>query len=188
MKVSLCAVPCVEEFLCQVWEIAILIDGRVNMNFAVAETTLHSTPSCNETLTAVPKQSKAPSNVIARSNCTFPCCNTNKENGRETWRISNTAQMIEFVNVTICVIHHLSSNIFLFPMPLHVPYGLRGLLSRLWPKCNRLVKLGRPWGAVTLSGWDVLGWRRCLTLWHTQPPVRRSEPPMYLLLVLYFCQ
>jgi hypothetical protein len=27
-----------------------------------------------------------------------------------------------------------------------------------------------------------------LTLWHTQPPVRRSEPPMSLLLVLAFCQ
>jgi hypothetical protein len=25
------------------------------------------------------------------------------------------------------------------PMPPHVPYGLRGLPSRLWPKCNRLM-------------------------------------------------
>jgi hypothetical protein len=30
------------------------------------------------------------------------------------------------------------------PMPPHVPYGLRGLSSRLWPKCNRLLRLGRP--------------------------------------------
>jgi hypothetical protein len=27
-----------------------------------------------------------------------------------------------------------------------------------------------------------------ITLWHTQPPVRRSEPSMTLLLVLAFCQ
>jgi hypothetical protein len=31
-----------------------------------------------------------------------------------------------------------------FTMPPHVPYGLRGLPSRLWPKCNRLLWLGRP--------------------------------------------
>jgi hypothetical protein len=37
------------------------------------------------------------------------------------------------------------------PMPPHVPCGLRGLPSRLWPKCNQLLRLGRPWGAVTLS-------------------------------------
>jgi hypothetical protein len=30
------------------------------------------------------------------------------------------------------------------PMPPHVPYGLRGLPSRLWLKCNRLMRLGRP--------------------------------------------
>jgi hypothetical protein len=28
-------------------------------------------------------------------------------------------------------------------MPPHVPYGLRGLPTRLWPKCNRLFRLGR---------------------------------------------
>jgi hypothetical protein len=26
-------------------------------------------------------------------------------------------------------------------MPAHVPYGLRGLPSRLWPKCSRLLSL-----------------------------------------------
>jgi hypothetical protein len=41
-------------------------------------------------------------------------------------------------------------------MPPHVPYVLRGLPSRLWPKCNRLLRLGCPWGAVTLSRWG--GW------------------------------
>jgi hypothetical protein len=46
------------------------------------------------------------------------------------------------------------SSTFFVPMPPHVPYGLRGLPSRLWPKCNRFLRLGRPpWGAVTLSRW-----------------------------------
>jgi hypothetical protein len=60
-------------------------------------------------------------------------------------------------------------------MPPHVPYGLRGLPSRLWPKCNRLLRLGRPWGAVTLSRWwmvvyeyEVLG--GALNLNSTKPP------------------
>jgi hypothetical protein len=43
-----------------------------------------------------------------------------------------------------------------FPMTPHVPCGLRGPLSRLWPKCNRRLTLGRPWGTVTLSRWG--GW------------------------------
>jgi hypothetical protein len=34
--------------------------------------------------------------------------------------------------------------ILFLPMPLHVPYGPRGLPSWLWPKCNRLLRLGRP--------------------------------------------
>jgi hypothetical protein len=37
------------------------------------------------------------------------------------------------------------------PVPSHVPYGLHGLSSRLWQKCNRLMWLGRPSGAVMLS-------------------------------------
>jgi hypothetical protein len=41
-------------------------------------------------------------------------------------------------------------------MPPHVPYGLRGLPSQLWPKCNRLLRFGCPWGAVMLSRWG--GW------------------------------
>jgi hypothetical protein len=45
---------------------------------------------------------------------------------------------------------------FLFSMSPHVPYGLRGLPFRLWPKYNRLLRLGHPWGAVTLSQWG--GW------------------------------
>jgi hypothetical protein len=27
---------------------------------------------------------------------------------------------------------------------IYIPYGLRGLPSRLWPKCNQLLRLGRP--------------------------------------------
>jgi hypothetical protein len=42
------------------------------------------------------------------------------------------------------------------PLPPHVPYGLRGLISRLWLNCNTLLRLGRPWGTVTLSQWG--GW------------------------------
>jgi hypothetical protein len=50
----------------------------------------------------------------------------------------------------------ISSTFFFVPMPPHVPYGLLGLPSRLWPKCNRFLRLGRPWGAITLSRWG--GW------------------------------
>jgi hypothetical protein len=46
---------------------------------------------------------------------------------------------------------------FLFPpVPPHVPYGLRGLPSRLWPKCNWRLWLESPRGAVMLSRWG--GW------------------------------
>jgi hypothetical protein len=57
-------------------------------------------------------------------------------------------------------LYNLSYTAFKVPpprsIPPHVPYRLRGLPSRLWPKCNRLLRLGRPWGAVTLSRWG--GW------------------------------
>jgi hypothetical protein len=45
---------------------------------------------------------------------------------------------------------------FFPPSATNVPYGFRGHPSRLWPKCNWLLRLGRPWGAVTLSRWG--GW------------------------------
>jgi hypothetical protein len=48
------------------------------------------------------------------------------------------------------------TNVFSPPMTPHVPYGFRGPPSRLWPKCNRLLRLGHLWGAVTLSRWG--GW------------------------------
>jgi hypothetical protein len=31
------------------------------------------------------------------------------------------------------------------PMPPHVPYGLGGLPSQLWPKCNRLLDAHEAW-------------------------------------------
>ena len=39
------------------------------------------------------------------------------------------------------------------PNAPHVPTNFRGPPSWLWRKCNRLLRLGRPWGAVTLSRW-----------------------------------
>jgi hypothetical protein len=45
---------------------------------------------------------------------------------------------------------------FFWSMLPHVPYGLRGLPARLWPKCNRLLRVGGPSGAATLSRWG--GW------------------------------
>jgi hypothetical protein len=70
--------------------------------------------------------------------------------------------------------------IYLFnPMPPHVPYGLRGLPSRLWPKCNRLLRLRRPWGAVTLSRWGALN-LNCTNYpdhgHHGDPPLSRKNP------------
>ena len=38
-------------------------------------------------------------------------------------------------------------------MPPHVHTNFRGPPSWLWRKCNQLLRLGRPWGAVTLSRW-----------------------------------
>jgi hypothetical protein len=42
---------------------------------------------------------------------------------------------------------------FFFCQCHHVPYGLSAVPSKLWPKCNRLLRLGHPWGAVMLSWW-----------------------------------
>jgi hypothetical protein len=47
----------------------------------------------------------------------------------------------------------LFNNVF-FPMPPHVPYGLRGLPSRLWLKCNWLLRLGRIY--IVLMRWMVI--------------------------------
>ena len=42
-------------------------------------------------------------------------------------------------------------------MPPHARTNFRGPPSWMWRKCNRLQKLGRSWGAVTLSRWCE-GW------------------------------
>ena len=42
-------------------------------------------------------------------------------------------------------------------MPPHDLYGLRGPPCWAWQEWNRLLRLGRPWGAVTLSRWCVSG-------------------------------
>jgi hypothetical protein len=55
------------------------------------------------------------------------------------------------------------------PMPPHVPYGLCGLPSQLLLKCNWLLRLGRPRGAVTLSRWG--GW------WYMNMSTRRGLKP-----------
>jgi len=46
------------------------------------------------------------------------------------------------------------------PMPPHVLCGLRGPPSWARQEYNRLLRLGRPWDAVTLSQWCVSGDRR----------------------------
>ena len=46
------------------------------------------------------------------------------------------------------------------PPPPTCPGGLRGPPSCARQKCNRLLRLGRPWGAVTLSRWCEWWYRR----------------------------
>ena len=46
---------------------------------------------------------------------------------------------------------------FCGPMPPHVLCGHRGPPSWAWQDCNRLLRLGRPWGAVTLFRWCARG-------------------------------
>jgi hypothetical protein len=51
-----------------------------------------------------------------------------------------------------------------------------------WP-----ISLLTKWPTTICHFASVLSSNSLLTLWHTQPPVRRSEPSMSLLLVLAFC-
>ena len=44
-----------------------------------------------------------------------------------------------------------------FPNATHALRGFRGPPSWAWQECNRLLRLGRPWGAITLSRWYVSG-------------------------------
>ena len=60
---------------------------------------------------------------------------------------------------TIPHILYIYIYIYLFPPPVppHILCGLRGPPSWAWQERNRLLRLGRPWGAVTLSRWCVSG-------------------------------
>ena len=51
----------------------------------------------------------------------------------------------------------LHGRIFFCPLPPHVLCGHRGPPSWSWQEWNRLLRLGRPWGAVTLSRWCMSG-------------------------------
>jgi len=44
------------------------------------------------------------------------------------------------------------NNVF-SPTAITCPFGLRDPPSWAWQECNRLLRMGRPWGAVTLSRW-----------------------------------
>ena len=78
-----------------------------------------------------------------------------------------------------------TSWIFFCQIPPHVHTNFRGPRSWLWRKCNRLLRLGRPWGAVTLSrlcvGWYIGRWgaRRALRLiyWLPRPWSPRGSSP-----------
>ena len=67
-------------------------------------------------------------------------CVSNRRGSRSLWgtklvSVSNVEQCFSLSNAAIC------------------PCGLRGPPSWPWQQCNRLLSLGRPWGAVTLSRW-----------------------------------
>ena len=51
--------------------------------------------------------------------------------------------------------HKHMSKFFPPPMSPHILCGFRGPPFWAWQECNRLLRLGRPWGAVTLSRWRV---------------------------------
>ena len=52
--------------------------------------------------------------------------------------------------------HHFHNSVP--PQCHHMSFcGLRGPPTWAWQECNRLLRLGRPWGAVTLSRWCVSG-------------------------------
>ena len=69
-----------------------------------------------------------------------------------------------------------ATKVFFFPMP---PHALSDFVvsPELWLKCNRLLRLGRPVGAVTLSWWEwwwderwIWGARGALNLISTNYP------------------
>jgi hypothetical protein len=63
---------------------------------------------------------------------------------------ANTAIFVYFNTSLIWIVTSLLLQI-IFPNATTCPYRLRDPTSWLWLKCNRLLSLGRPMGAVTLS-------------------------------------
>ena len=56
--------------------------------------------------------------------------------------------------------HYALGEIFFLSSATTCPCGLRGPPSWAWQECNRLLRLGRPWGAITLSRWCEWWYRR----------------------------
>jgi hypothetical protein len=73
--------------------------------------------------------------------------------GPESGRSATEMCVCVYVRVCMYICMCVCVYIYIYISPPHVPYGLRGLPYRLGPKCNRLLSLGSPWGAVTLSRW-----------------------------------
>ena len=77
--------------------------------------------------------------------------------------------------------HKLWWTFFFLLMSPHVHTNFRGPPSGLWRKCNRLLRMGRPWGAVTLSRWCEGWWgaRRGLKSRFTNYPDHghHGDPP-----------
>jgi hypothetical protein len=94
-----------------------------------------------------------------------------KENIRDYWSTDSTISTPIFPH-TMSRSHFESIGqpgfFFFNPVPPNVYLGFRGPPSRLWPKCNRLLRLGRPWGAVTLCWWG--GW------WYLNMEYQEGQP------------
>ena len=81
------------------------------------------------------------------------------------WKLINLAYKINYQIMwkhTVCNIIRMMGKTDVTsnshpPIPPHVLCGLRGPPSWAWQACNRLLRLGRPWGTVTLSRWCVSG-------------------------------
>ena len=76
-----------------------------------------------------------------------------------------------------------NKNFFFFPNATTCSYELSWSPSWLWRKCNRLLRLGRPWEGVTLSrwceGWYIGRWgARSIELLITQTMVTTGILPL----------
>jgi len=76
---------------------------------------------------------------------------------------NTTYQFTSLLNLRFLVFSLIPLAVFTIFFPPNAPTcpcGLRGFPSWVWQKCNRLPRLGRPWGAVTLSRWCEWWYRR----------------------------